>query len=142
MQKIKDLSKERKISILILLNSVLIIIFASIHAKNISNSDAYEKFLTSYSNVNYSTYISKIREFKNTLIAYGLVLFVYTIYNINKEKFSLVYKILNCYICFSLQTMTWLSFIPHTVYSNIILSLLVILFILFIIRTGKKAKKK
>lgn len=45
MQKIKDLSKERKISILILLNSVLIIIFASIHAKNISNSDAYEKFL-------------------------------------------------------------------------------------------------
>lgn len=142
MQKIEGLNKERKISILILLISILLIIFANIHAKTISNSDAYEKFLKIYSNVNYSAYISNIREFKNTLIAYGVILFFYTIFSINKERFGLVYKIINCYLCFSLQSMTWNSFVPHTIFSNIILGLLVILFILFIIRTGKRSKKR
>lgn len=142
MEKFKNLDKEKKLNFYILLISVLIIIFAIAHASAISNKEAFEDYLKNYYRVDYSSYLANIDSYRNSIIAYPVMLIIYTIYSFNQKEFGLIYKIINCYVCFSLQSMTWRSFVPHTIYSNLMLLLFVILFALIIMRTRKESDKR
>lgn len=85
MEKFKNLDKEKKLNFYILLISVLIIIFAIAHASAISNKEAFEDYLKNYYRVDYSSYLANIDSYRNSIIAYPVMLIIYTIYSFNQK---------------------------------------------------------
>ena len=141
MQKIKNLEKQRQVSLAILGISILIIIFTIIHARAISNSKAFEEYIGSYQTIDYESFIANVNFFRNVIILYPILLIIYTIYSFSATSFGTLYKIINGLSCLLFIYILQGHFMPRTIFAWILTGLFLVLFIVIMLR-GKKIGKK
>ncbi|MFO3665225.1 hypothetical protein ACCQ41_03025 [Anaerococcus sp. ENR0831] len=141
MQKIKNLEKQRQVSLAILGISILIIIFTIIHARAISNSKAFEDYIGTYQTIDYESYIANVNFFRNVIILYPILLIIYTIYSFSVTSFGTLYKIINGLSCLLSIYILQGHFMPRTIFAWILTGLFLVLFIVIMLRSKKIGKK-
>ena len=141
MQKIKNLEKQRQVSLAILGISILIIIFTIIHVRAISNSKSFEDYIGTYQTIDYESYIANVNFFRNVIILYPILLIIYTIYSFSVTSFGTLYKIINGLSCLLSIYILQGHFMPRTIFAWILTGLFLVLFIVIMLR-GKKIGKK
>ena len=141
MKKIKNLEKQRQVSLAILGISILIIIFTIIHVRAISNSKAFEDYIGTYQTIDYESYIANVNFFRNVIILYPILLIIYTIYSFSVTSFGTLYKIINGLSCLLSIYILQGHFMPRTIFAWILTGLFLVLFIVIMLR-GKKIGKK
>ena len=141
MQKIKNLEKQRQVSLAILGLSVLIIIFTIIHARANSNTKAFEEYIGSYQTIDYEPYIANVNFYRNVIILYPILLIIYTIYSFSATSFGTLYKIINGLSCLLSIYILQGNFMPRTIFARILTGLFLVLFIVIMLRSKKIGKK-
>ena len=140
MQRIKNIEKERKLSIGILIISMLIIIFTIFHARAISSTQSFEQYLANYYKLDYEHYLANVNFYRNSIIVYPIMLIIYTIYSYTKTSFGIIYKILNGFLTLLSLAIMQVQFTPHTIFARIVELLLIILFVIIML-SRKRIRK-
>lgn len=141
MQKIKNLEKQRQVSLAILGISILIIILTIIHARAISNTKAFEDYIGTYQTIDYEPYIANVNFFRNVIILYPILLIIYSIYSFSVTSFGTLYKIINGLSCLLSIYILQGHFMPRTIFAWILTGLFLVLFIVIMLRSKKIGKK-